>query len=163
MQTAPSLSSTSPSSRTDRLSDHTFRHRLEMLVQNGLELEELRPERRVDVRFDDPDHHRRATLTVVPIGSQAMSTEHGDEQGSRPGVCERKPELDRRFDVFEGSQAGPNPIRGMFRSTPLTLGAGPREQRLDFPELGDELPFLVKHLVPPSILSMSLVQPTTSR
>jgi hypothetical protein len=92
-----------------------------------------------------------------------MSTEYGNEQGSRPGVRERKPELDRWFDVFEGSQAGPNPIRGIFRSTSLTLCARPREQRLDFPELGDELLFLVKHVVPLSILSMSLVQPTTSR
>ena len=52
---------------TDRLSDHPFRHGLEVLVQHGLQLEEFRPQRRVDVRLSDPDHHGRATLTPVPI------------------------------------------------------------------------------------------------
>ena len=51
----------------DRLSDHPFRHGLEVLMQHGLQLEELRPQRRVDVRLGDPDHHGRATLTLVPV------------------------------------------------------------------------------------------------
>ena len=38
---------------------------------------------------------------------------------------------------------GPNSIRGLFRGTALTLGARPREQRLNFTKLGNELLFLV--------------------
>ena len=50
-----------------------------------------------------------------------------DEQGSRPGIRKRNAELHRRLDVFEGSQAGPNPIRGVLCSTPLAFGARPCE------------------------------------
>jgi hypothetical protein len=85
-----------------------------------------------------------------------MSTKHGDEQGSRPRIRERKAELHRRFDVFEGRKAGSNPIRGILRSASLTFCARPREQRFDLPKLGDELLFLVEHKVPPSILSKFL-------
>src|ERR1039457_1898120 len=53
----------------DCLSDHTLRYGLEVLVQHGLQLEELRPKCRVEVRLDDSDHYCRATLTGVPIRS----------------------------------------------------------------------------------------------
>ena len=81
-----------------------------------------------------------------------MSTEHGDEQGSRPGIRERKAELDRRLDVFEGRQAGSNPMRGILRRTALAFCARPREERLDLPEPGNQLLFLVEYNVPPLIL-----------
>ena len=82
-----------------------------------------------------------------------MSTEHGDEQGPRPRIRERKPELDRRLDGFEGRQAGPNPVGGVLRCPALTFCARPREERLDLPEPGNQLLFLVEHHVPPLILS----------
>ena len=71
-------------SRMDRLPDQSLRRLLEMGPQIGVHVGELPPHHRIEQPPRRLDHDRRAALTRVAEGLNAIAPTQGDEQSRRP-------------------------------------------------------------------------------
>ena len=85
---------------------------MEVLVQGGLDLEKLRPERTIEEGSGRSEHDCRVALARVAVGVQAVSAAERGKEAAVPAIGKPEVHFDGLFGSFCGGDGGTNSLDG---------------------------------------------------
>jgi hypothetical protein len=137
-----------------RHADHPFGDLVEVTAQLFVCALKVRPERLVDEALGHTHHDRRPALRAIAIRFQLVAAQNREEQPLTPPVREREPVLDRRIAALELAQATEDSLARRSRGDALALRRCAGKQRLEIPQLLQQLVLVHDRTLPLAVWSV---------
>jgi len=107
---------------------------VEVLVQGGLDLEKLRPERTIEEGSGRSEHDCRVALARVAVGVQAVSAAERGKEAAVPAIGKPEVHFDGLFGSFCGGDGGTNSLDGGLGGVSLAGCGGAFKEGCDLAE-----------------------------